>query len=129
MGYTPTKGSPRPPTPGPNIIEAGLQAAENLAAKIPASQGLQNEIDLVLTSIGAAVAAIDPDGLKGEEREAVIDANYAMAQSSDAATKAAGIAGLTAFATDVPAHPTSWVRDARWCCVDVGAPDPLPGGP
>jgi hypothetical protein len=121
VSYTPLKGSPQPPVPGSNIIEVALVAAQNLAAKIPVSDALRGEVDTVLSAIGAAVAAIDPDGQKGAERTAYLNAAYAMGPS--------GVQLLAGFATDQPPHPTAWVRLARWMCVQLDAADPFPSGP
>ena len=129
MSYTPTKGSPRPTVPGANIFEVAFLAAENLIAKIPASAALETEIGVVEASISAAMQEIDPNGQKASQRTAILNAAFEDTQSSDPTIKARGVATATTFAQDEPPHPTPWVRDARWICVNADAPDPLPGGP
>lgn len=128
MSYTPTKGSPRPTVPGADPVEIVLTAAENLLAKIPVDSPFITEAQTVLAAAQAAVSVIDPSGMKALERTNILKAAEAKAMSGDATTIQQGIDEATAFAQDVPAHPTRWVRWARWICVQVGDADPLPTG-
>jgi hypothetical protein len=128
MTYIPVKGSAMPPVPGPNIFETAYLAAVNLITKIPVSAGLQSEIGIVEAALSSALQAVDPDGQKANERTAILDAAYTLTQSTTSADVTNGIAQAATFAQDAPAHPTPWVRRARWIVVNAGGSDPLPGG-
>jgi hypothetical protein len=121
MSYVPTKGSPAPSLPSPNAAEQLLAKVEMYVQQAPLSAGYLAILNDIMGGINTVLQAIDPDGQKASQREAIL---YSALAQGDA-----GIPALVAFATDKPAHPTAYVDWARWACVQLGAPDPLPGGP
>lgn len=129
MAYTPTKGSPQPKVPGSNVIELVLTKLESIASNIPAGSAIASDVQEVIAIAQLGVNAIDPSGMKASERTAELNAAQVKTQSSDPATVAEGVTEANAFAQDIPARPTPWVRWARWIPVQVGRTDPLPGGP
>lgn len=128
MSYTPTKGSPQPTVPGADPVEVALTKVQQFIASptVPLDPGTKSMLTSIETDLLLAVTVADPNGMKASERSVLLNAAQAKIAAGDVA---GGVADAVTFATDVPAHPTPWVRWARWICVQNGAADPLPGGP
>jgi hypothetical protein len=119
--YTPVKGAPAPPLPGPDQLEALVLKVEDYLRNTLAESPEATVLNDIMDGVDAVVAAVNPDGVKGSERTALLSAAYAEGPTL-------GIPMLTVFVMDQPPHPTAWVRWARWAIVQLGGNDPLPNG-
>ena len=128
MAYTPTKGSPRPIVPKGNPVEVLLDKLDELAAMVPPGTPFAGQLAAAVQAADTVVHSIDPNGLRGAQRDAILNPAIDNILSGDPARVALGVADCTTFAQDEPSHPVPWEREARWGVVQAGLPDPKPGG-